>query len=224
MGERRRNIFSDKASLVLRTMFAQPEKKWVIRDFTEKLPLSIGFVAEIISEMDQGGYIERVKKGSLSYSVLTNKKRLIRDWNNYYSIGSNKIELYYNENLHLSQIKDFFSHKNLESSYALTLHSGGNLMTSLVSTNNAYFYLKGSLSEKQRLELKQQLNLKQLVKGGNIFIINPYYKKSIFETVREIDGYTVVSDLQLYLDLFHFNPRGREHAEFLENHLFNQGD
>ena len=59
------------------------------------------------------------------------------------------------------------------------------------------------------------MNLKELKAGGNVYLIKPYYKKSIFLYKQKIKGYPVVSNLQLYLDLYHFPQRGREHADYL---------
>jgi hypothetical protein len=43
----------------------------------------------------------------------------------------------------------------------------------------------------------------------------PYYKHSVFYDSREIEGLWVVSDIQLYLDLYRHPVRGREQAEHL---------
>jgi hypothetical protein len=49
------------------------------------------------------------------------------------------------------------------------------------------------------------------------------YKNSVFLGKRKIRGASVVSNLQLYLDLYRFKPRGREHAEFLKERLEQKG-
>jgi hypothetical protein len=77
--------------------------------------------------------------------------------------------------------------------------------------------------EKDILELQQQLDLKELVRGGNVHLIQPYYKNSMFYGIQLIKGYIVVSNLQLYLDLYNFKPRGREHVEHLKKVLKEKG-
>jgi hypothetical protein len=68
------------------------------------------------------------------------------------------------------------------------------------------------------------LDLKELRNGGNVHLIYPYYKRSVFHGARKIKGYNVVSNLQLYLDLFHFPARGREHADYLLKILKEKGE
>lgn len=218
--KRRKNIFADKASIILRKMLQYPNKKWVVRDFIGENKVSLGFAQEVLEELSRQGFVERVKKGPKSFTVLTNKEELINAWQKYYRFEFNEVDLYY------SPEKDIFkkikSIQNIDK-YALTLHSGANLITSYVKTDNIYFYFFSKNWEKDILRLRQELDLKELVSGGNIYIINPYYEKSSLFNSQVINGFHVVSNLQLYLDLYNYQPRGREHAQYLDNVLRNQG-
>ena len=75
--KRMKNIFADKATLVLRKMINDPGKKWVVRDFVGPDGLSIGMAQEVLEAMEKRGYTERVKRGPESFSLLTNRERLI---------------------------------------------------------------------------------------------------------------------------------------------------
>jgi hypothetical protein len=214
------NIFADKATIILRKTLSDPEKKWVTRDFTGADGVSLGMAQGALETMAKKGYIERVKRGPDSYALLTNKDELVKDWLAEYKFELNETEVYYSPDKNiLSKIKDYLKDKP----YALTLHSGANLITSFVVTDQIYLYFKPDNWEKEVLDLRQQLDLKELVRGGNIHIVQPYYKNSVFYGVRTIKGYEVVSDLQLYLDLYDFKPRGREHAEYLKKYLEEKG-
>ena len=201
-----KNIFADKASIVLRMMQQNPEKKWVVRDFSSTQLLSIGMTQEILQTMEIKGYIERVKKGPKSFSVLTNPEKLITDWLKWYHFEKNGVESYYSPDKNvLKKIKSVLK----EQEYALTLHTGANLITSFVRTTDIYIYIKTENWEKDILNIRQGLGLKELVRGGNIHFVDPFYRNSIFNEIQKIEGYSAVSNLQLYLDLYHFKPRGR---------------
>ncbi len=211
-----KNIFTDKATLVVRKMLSNPYRKWVIRDFTGSSGVSLGMAQGVIAAMAEKGYIERAKRGPDSYAFLSNIDELIGDWLAEYRFELNETDIYYSPDKNiLSKLKTCLNDKQ----YALTLHSGANLITSFVVTDNVYLYFQSPDREKDILEMRQQLNLKELVSGGNIYIIRPYYKNSVFYGMEKIKGYKVVSNLQLYLDLYGFNPRGREHAEYLKNRI-----
>jgi len=215
-----KNIFADKATLILRRMLAQPDHKWVTRDFTRQCGVSLGLAQGVLETMSNSGYVERVKRGPVSYSMLVDKDRLLEDWLQRYRFGVNRIDTYYSpENNILPRIKACLKGK----SYALTLHSGANLITSFVLTDHTYFYFSPQDWAEDILELRLKLELKELVSGGNIHIIQPYYRHSVYSGAQTIRGYRVVSNLQLYLDLYHFQPRGREHAEYLNNVVEEKG-
>lgn len=215
-----KNTFADKATFILRKMLSKPDNKWVTRDFTGDNGVSLGMAQGVLETMEKKGYIERVKRGSNSYALLTNKEELVRDWLSEYKFELNETEVYYSPDKSiLSKIRDYLKDKL----YALTLHSGANMITSFVVTDQVHLYLKPDNWEKEILGLRQQLDLKELVRGGNIHIVQPYYKNSVFCGARTIKGHKVVSDLQLYIDLYNFKPRGREHAEYLKKYIEDKG-
>lgn len=215
-----KNIFADKASIVLRKMLQNPERKWVVRDFASPGGISLGMSQEVLKAMEKKGYIERVKKGPNSYTILTNKEKLISDWLKEYSFDQNIIDTYYSAN---KNILNKFRKILKENQYALTLHSGANLITSFVRTEEIFIYMNLKDWKKDILDIRQKLDLKELVRGGNIHLIHPFYKNSVFFNTQKIKGYTMVSNLQLYLDLYNFQPRGREQAEYLKNLLEEKG-
>jgi len=217
---RMKNIFADKASLVLRKMLQNPERKWVVRDFTGPGGVSLGMSQEVLKAMEKKGYIERVKKGPNSYTILTNKEKLISDWLEEYSFDQNVFDTYYSAN---KNILNKFRKVLKESQYALTLHTGANLITSFVRTEEIFIYMNLKDWKKDILDIRRKLDLKELVRGGNIHLIHSFYKNSVFFNTQKIKGYTVVSNLQLYLDLYNFQPRGREQAEYLKNLLEEKG-
>jgi hypothetical protein len=215
-----KNIFADKASLVLRKMLKDPERRWVVRDFTGPGGVSLGMSQEVLKAMEKKGYIERVKKGPNSYAILTNKEKLISDWLKEYHFNLNTTDDYYSSD---KNILKKFKRVLKGNQYALTLHTGANLITSFVRTEDIFIYMNLKGWEKDISDIRQRLDLKELVKGGNIHLIHPFYKNSVFYTTQKIKGYTVVSNLQLYLDLYNFQPRGREQAEHLKNILEEKG-
>jgi len=217
---RMKNIFADKASLVPRKMLKDPERKWVVRDFTGPEGVSLGMSQEVLEAMAKKGYIERIIKGRDSYTILTNKEQLISDWLKEYHFNLNTIDTYYSAN---KNILNKFRKVLKENQYALTLHTGANLITSFVRTEEIFIYLNLKNWKKDILDIRQKLDLKELVRGGNIHLIHPFYKNSLFFNTQKIKGYTVVSNLQLYLDLYNFQPRGREQAEHLRNLLEEKG-
>lgn len=219
-----RFIFNDKASLVLRKMLQDPTESWVAKDFLEDKNIGYAWAARVLSQLRSKGYLKGVARGRNASSILRNEKELIQVWTEHYKFEQNRSAVYYSPDKNiLPQIKQFFNEAKYKEGYALTLHSGANLITSHVRQDNIALYLDPTHFEEISLELRKRLDLKELKEGGNIYFIQPYYKNSVFFGVQKIKGYRIVSNLQLYLDLYHFPQRGREHAEYLLRTLKEEG-
>jgi len=216
----RKNIFADKATLILRKMLKDPNRKWVVRDFNGPEGVSLGLAQQVLEIMAQKGYAERIKKGPDSHTVLTYPDKLIKEWVDFYKFELNTVKTYYTHDKNiLERIKPALNNRL----YALTLHTGANLLTSYVKTDHIYVYLQTDNWDKDILSIRQKMDLKELVSGGNIHFIKPFYKTSFLANSQKIEGYSVVSNLQLFLDLYYFQPRGREQAEFLKEKLKQEG-
>lgn len=219
-----RSIFSDKSSIILRVMLSQPQRKWVARDFEKEFNVGKSRSASVLSILRKNGFVGGKASGRTAHNILLNPKELLDEWTKFYNFDINKTYLYYSPtgNL-LTKLKTYLNNKGLAGNYALTLHAGANLITNYVNTDNIYFYLNCAKFDEVLLELRQSLNLKELKKGGNVFIVRPYYKKSIFVNKQQIKGFNSVSNLQLYLDLFNFAQRGKGHAQYLLKVLKEKG-
>ncbi|MBI3307441.1 MAG: hypothetical protein HYZ84_06535 [Candidatus Omnitrophica bacterium] len=217
-------IFSDKATLILRQMLQSPGREWVVRDFERELGVGRGWAAKVLALLRGKGYLKGEARGRAAFAVLRNGDDLIQEWTRYYDFALNRTHAYYTADSNiLPKIKRFFTQSKTDA-YALTLHTGANLITNFVRTPNVYLYLHPENFKRISLELRQTLDLKELRQGGNVHLIEPYYKKSVFFGLQKIKGYPLVSNLQLYLDLYHFPERGREHADYLKRILTKKGE
>lgn len=93
--------------------------------------------------------------------------------------------------------------------YALTLGAAATLVAPFVRSTDVYLYI----IEKADI-LLEALKLKPVEFGGNIYLVTPSDEGVLFDA-QQIEGLTLVSNLQLYLDLFNYPMRGREQAEHL---------
>ena len=215
-----KNVFSDKASLIAREMLAKPDREWVLRDFVGVGGLSLGMAQGVLAAMQELGCLERVKKGPASYARLADSELLLAEWVKWYKFSVNVSYAYYTP--HADFLKKF---KKLipADKYALTLHAGANLITGYVNTDEVHVYLRLDNWAEELPLLRQKLELKKLAQGGNVRFIKPFYRKGAFHKTLKINGFSVVSALQLYLDLYNFQPRGRDHAEYLKETLKRTG-
>ena len=219
-----RILLGDKANIIMRAMLSHPDRKWVARDFEKEFSVGRARAATVLSALRAKGFVGGIRSGRLAHSVLQNKEELLEECLKVYKFELNEAYLYYSarEDI-LSRLKGYFAAKNEPKKYALTLHTGANFITHYVNTPTIYCYLPTEHFKNTSLDLRQALDLKELKKGGNLYLIKPYYKSAVFFNTQTIKGYNVVSDLQLYLDLYNFPQRGRDHAEYLLKTLKEEG-
>jgi Transcriptional regulator, AbiEi antitoxin, Type IV TA system len=96
--------------------------------------------------------------------------------------------------------------------YALSVQAGANQVAPYSNFKEVHVYA----NEAKDVEvLEKGMNLKPAEQGGNLIIMRPYYRNSVFYGSRRVDGLRIVSDIQLYLDLHGYPLRGLEQAEHL---------
>jgi hypothetical protein len=208
-----RGPFSDKASLILRVALEERNRPWGVREIAQAAGLDPGFVSRMMRELVQRGYFE---KEGRKFKLL-DAKSLLEDWVSAYDYRKNEGHGYFcmadNPGEILDRLRNVEGHKSLM--HALSFQAGANLVAPHSVYNEVHIYLR---DESGRKSLAQRLKLREVERGANVILCHPHYKHSAFHGMHQIDGLWVVSDLQLYLDLYKYPLRGLEQAEYLYKH------
>jgi len=93
--------------------------------------------------------------------------------------------------------------------YAFTLHSGAALVAPNVRLPAIHCYLEGNPGP-----IARALGLRPGDAEGNVYLMTPY-DDGVFHAPIAKGGVPVVSLPQLYVDLYHYERRGREQAAYL---------
>ena len=206
----RRNPFSDKASLILREMLKSPKNRWGIRELAEKIGLNPGYVSRMAKSLEESGYVARAK-GKIS---LRAPKEILDDWVRSYDLKRNKHYRFFMLAPEVKSILQCLREIDVSPNvgYALSVQAGAGLVAPHAVYKEVHLYLNGP----NAIGLFQEaLDLKAADQGANLVLMLPFYKHSVFYDSREVEGLRVVSDIQLYLDLYGYPVRGREQAEYL---------
>lgn len=205
-----RDPFADKASLILRAMFDQPKKAWRVHELAETIDVTPGFVSKITNAMKQRGYIAKTEAGLR----LINARSILDDWVYSYSYRKNQENKYFCMAASAKEVIEHLKGMNQLSkvNYALALQAGAYLIAPHAEFDVVHIYVKDQAAHKKLVKL---LNLRGVDKGQNVVILDPHYRQSVFYSKREVNDLWIVSDLQLYIDLFNYPLRGLEQAEHL---------
>lgn len=206
----RRHPFSDKASLILRELLKAPKRQWGIRELAAKIALNPGYVSRMAKSLSAAGY---ASQAGGKFKVRS-PKEILDDWVRAYDLKRNEHHRLFflapDVNSILRSLREINMPRKIQ--YALSVQAGAEL----VAPHSAYREVHMYVGDNKDIEFfKKELDLREADQGANLVLMIPYYRHSVFYDSREIEGLRVVSDIQLYLDLFGYQVRGREQAEHL---------
>jgi len=206
----RRYPFSDKASLILRELLKDSKRQWGVRELAEKIGLDPGYVSRMAKSLSESGYASRAG-GKLK---IRSPKEILDDWVRAYDLKRNEQHRFFvlapDVKSILQRLRKIDVPRKAE--YALSVHAGAGFVAPHAVYKEVHMYVRDSGGIDFFIKA---LDLKGADQGANLVLMIPYYKHSAFYDSREIEDLQVVSDIQLYLDLYGYPVRGREQAEHL---------
>ena len=145
---------------------------------------------------------------------------LLKRWaivNNF--VANTKFIEYYTDEEDISKFIEKFKECN-DTEYAFTGLTGAMLVAPFVRPTNVHVYVK---TEDDAKKIAKRLNLMPIEENGNVKFSLPA-TNGVFYGAREIDGVKVVSDIQLYVDLYNYPARGEEAATEIYKVIENKWD
>jgi len=203
-----KSLFSKKTSRFLRILLTRPEKVWTQISLSNESNASIGLTNRVIKRLYELEYIDLDQNKKIS---LKNPTKLLDLWRENYSYSNNEVQGFYSplsRKEFEERLIEYMSKRNIER-YAFTLFSGAELISPFVRTNQTFFYFSGN-----REKLTKENQIKPVTSGANVIILNPY-DEGVFYGIQKVQKRNLVSNIQLYLDLYNYKGRGREQAEYL---------
>jgi hypothetical protein len=202
-----KNIFAPKSSRILRVLLTNHGKDWDERQLAQEASVSNGLVHYVCKTLIDLGYADRNEKNRV---LLIDPLKLLKRWASYHEYDRvNKFLDYFTFEKEVDQFTRRFADLNLK--YALSGLSAAWLVAPYVRPVDVHLYIA---SEKAASELANGLDLNPTPRGGNVKFVVPY-DEGVFYGMREVRGLKVVSNVQLYVDLYNFPARGEEAASQL---------
>jgi len=211
--KRPRTLFNDKATIPLRILLERPGELLTTREIAERGGLSLGWVSQILQQLHSEGHVERQRGGG---TRVVDPPRLVGEWLRQYAFEHNAVFPFRmrepaGETMQLLRTLQ----PPLFERYALTLEAAVAAVTGDAEAKELHLYLPDlAQNKKQALEVWQEaLQLRPAGYDANCFLVAPTYTHAAFFGMHRAEGLRVVSDLQLYLDLFHYPSPARPQAQ-----------
>jgi len=206
--KRQKYLYSPVSTRILRTLLLEPKKTWSIKSLSHDSQVSLGYSHRVVERLLDEKIVQRNENYLLE---LKDPKRLLNQFREEYSYKQNTIHPVYtfekSKELFFKKLVNISKSKKVE--YALTLHSGASFIAPYVRYTDIHLYIGSPVQV-----WKKSLDLRPVESGANLYLFEPY-DRGVFQGLQTINQLKIVSNIQLYLDLYNYPKRGREQAEFL---------
>jgi hypothetical protein len=209
-----KNVFTPKASRIVRILLSNPDAEWSILKLSEEAETAYAHTYRVVKTLLKLGLCRKTDRYMV---IVANPGELLSRWAAYYDFNLvNDVRGYYSMEANIDNLlKKFHSNGGNILKYALTLHVGASIIAPYVRPTSLYFY-----SENEGNIWVDRLGLQPIEMGGNVYIVKPH-DGGVFYGLQKIRGLCVVSNIQLYVDLYNYPARGREAAEHLRKEAIN---
>lgn len=201
------NLFAPKSSRVVRALLVNAGRKWSEREIAKTTGVSTGTAHYVCTRLLEFRYLARDENNRIT---LIDPLRLLNRWAAYHQFDiANSFLQYHTFEREIEKVTQEIARIDLE--YAATVLTGAWLVAPYVRPVDLYFY---SRDEDTARRIATKMELRPIPKGGNIRFVIPY-DQGVFYGSQILKGVKVVSNVQLYVDLYNFSARGEEAASRL---------
>ena len=188
----------------------EPKRRWTLSELATTSGVSLGMVHRVMKRLENEGFVDRTTRGS---AYLVDQGGLLDAWSDRYQYKDHTIAGYHCSIEDQNDVLGLLRNGVPDQEYALTLGAGVSQVAPLVRSSDVYVYVRDDGKE-----IIRALDLTPVEFGGNVHLMTPNDTGVFIETQR-INGMTVVSNIQLYLDLYRYPMRGKEQAAHLREKI-----
>jgi hypothetical protein len=201
------NIFEVKATRLVRCLLVNFGREWTVREVAAEAGTSLGYAHAVLSTLTNMKYLRRNEKNKL---LLTDADLLLKRWAAFYQYTyTNTFLQYYTFEKEIDSFLRSAADKLKAEKYALTSLAAAWLVSPYVRPVDVHFYVR-TRGEGERIA--EIMGAKPTDGTGNVKIVLPY-DEGVFYMVQSIEDVKVVSNVQLFVDLWNYTSRGEDAAK-----------
>jgi Transcriptional regulator, AbiEi antitoxin, Type IV TA system len=203
-----KSLFAPRATRVVRALLTDWQRTWRLDELAARSEVSLGHAHNVVKRLGDLAWIERDEHQRIR---LSKPADLLEAWTDSHSYRRNEISAYFSpERVTRRLVLEIARAAETEGRrYAFTMATGGSMVAASIRVPAVHCYLDGDPTS-----VAKALSLRPAESEGNVHFLTPY-DDGVFHGVLEKSGVRVVSLPQLYVDLFHYERRGRQQAEHL---------
>ena len=198
-------LFAPRATRVVRAHLVEPSHLWRLDELARASQVSLGHAHNVLKRLGDLAWVER---GEQQRIVLSKPADLLDAWVDAYTYRLNGIATYFSPERITRKLVGELARAGQDAGrrLAFTLHAGAALVAPNVRFPAIHCYVEGDPEP-----IARTVGLRPGEDEGNVYLMTPY-DPGVFHAPIIKSGIPVVSLPQLYVDLYHYERRGREQA------------
>jgi hypothetical protein len=206
--------YADRGSRVLRALLTAPRaQRWSTQMLARGADVDTATASRVVRELRRRELLrdESPGQGRRSSIWVPDALKLIEDWTREYSWEDNPQVRVAAPVGAPRQFIARLARLLTGTRWALSLHAGASELAPHAAFDIVHLYVD---SKRDLTQLAFEQGWESSA-SGRLCIMHPIYAESVWFRARSVEGVTVVSPVQLVLDLWHYPVRGREQAQHL---------
>jgi hypothetical protein len=206
--------FSDRGSLIVRTLLESvaTDRAWGVRELATEAAVSPATATRVTRELERHG-VQVQRRARTAEVRLRDPHALFAAWTRAYDWTRNPSAAFAapmgDADLFLARVRAGWKGPR----WALGLQSGAARVAPLSTFSRVHIYV--DVPAAFDLIAVGEMQGWEPAEDGNVVLLKPWYRTSVWHGLQQVGGLPVTSPLQLALDLWHYPLRGREQAEHL---------
>jgi hypothetical protein len=204
-----RSLFAPRATRVVRVLLTEPGRSWRLGELARAAGVSLGHSHNVVKRLEELAWLVREDSQRIR---LEKPADLLESWGESYTYQENDVLSYFApERVTRKLMADIARAADAAGRrYAFTLNAGLSLVAPHLRVPSIHVYIDGDPAPVvEALGLRPAAGVE-----GPVQILLPY-EAGVLHGALEKGGLKVVSLPQLYVDLLHYEHRGREQAVHL---------
>lgn len=219
--------FGDRTSRVVRVLLethlnARHDTRavppvWGVRELAATTGVDRTTTSKILRRLAAWQLVQLERQGRSVEARVSNPLRLIDRWSASYDWTANASVAVHapigDPNRFLARLPESLGTAIPHRRWALTLQAGASLLAPHASWERLHLYLD-VVHPRELVEFAAHVRW-PVGEDGNVVLMQPFYRTTIWDDLQHVRNLPVVSTLQLIIDLWQYPLRGREQAEHL---------
>lgn len=211
-----RNVYRGSTARVLHALLLEPGKAWHVSGLAQRAQVSVSTVHQVCTFLEQQLWMDKEGRGPRAVRVIREPGALLDAWAAAHALAEYEAHRFHRWTRDPAELLGDVTRAlaSLDVEHALTLGSGARFVAPHATDADRVWLLMPASAAARLDDFASAADLRRVDEGETVTAFLTRERSPLLFR-REVQGFWVASDVQLYLDLWAWPQRGKEQARHL---------